>query len=770
MTDTLDRLRVALGAQYLVDKLVGEGGMASVYRAQDLRHGRAVAVKVLHDSLASGVHADRFLAEIRVTAGMQHPHILPLHDSGVHEGLLFYVMPFVEGARTLRSHIDLHTHLPVYEAVEIATAVGGALDYAHRRGIVHRDVKPENILLSDGVPIVADFGISRAISGGGSGASTRMTQAGMAIGTPHYMSPEQAAGDPNVDARTDVYALAAVLYEMLVGEPPFVGGGTQAVMRKLFVEPVPLARLVRPDVPPAIDALLQRGMAKDPAERPQAAAEFVAELRDASHRAFTTSERAAAVVVQDVPSLAVLPFANVSQIPDSEYFCDGMTDEIISTMARLPGIKVASRTSSFAFKGRQVTVREAGEALNVRYVLEGSVRQAGDRLRVTAQLVDVKSGHQKWADRFERRVDDVFALQDELATTIADALAVRLATSGGEEVTGVRRGTTNLDAYHLVLKGRHFWNARALDKAMECFQNAATIDSGYAQAWAGLADAFTFLGYYGVLPPDRAYDRGIAAAERAVNADPTLAEAQYARGIAAFVPGVEFEVSGRALRRASELGSRLGQVRATRSQWFDLHGRPTEAQTEAAVALDLEPLSSLIAGTIAWSAVMGGDAERAIQLGARGLDLDADAIACLWTKAGAHLELGDTASALPLLARAVERTRRAPFMVGLYGHALALSGERDGARALINELVDRPDGVRPGPAAWILAGLGDVDGAMPLYDEAARRHDAHLYLPIAMLRTGRAMRNDPRYRALIVAEGKSSLLDIRNELDRRLTS
>lgn len=739
--------------------------MASVYRATDVRHNRAVAVKVLHSDLASSVSAERFAAEVLLTAGLQHPHILPLHDSGGRGDLLYYVMPFVEGAQTLRTRIEKSGPLQVDEAVDIAIVVGGALEYAHRRGIIHRDIKPENILLSNGVPIVADFGIARVIeAAGGKG----LTRTGVSIGTPSYMSPEQAVGDPSTDARTDVYALGAVLFEMLTGEPPFGGGTSVAIMKRLFTESPPLLDTIRSDVPAYVVHAVERALRKEPDERFPGAGELVAVLRQA-RRDFVT-EPAAARELADylspsaqpagrsaVPSVAVLPLANIGGDPDLDYFCDGMTEELISTLARLPGVRVASRTSAFAFQGRNATIEEIGRVLKVDFVLEGGVRRSGNRVRVTAQLVEVKSQHQRWADRFDRNLEDVFALQDELATTIADALSVQLLTSHGEQVTGVRRGTENLAAYQLVLRGRYFWNQRALDKAMQSFQEAVTLDPSYAQAWAGLSDGFSFLGYYGAIPPRAAFERGRVAAERAVSADPLLPEAHYARGLFELLLGHDMELAGRSLRRAVELGPRLGAARATLCQWLALTGDKSSSHAEADAALTLEPLSPLAAGTVAWAAVMTGEPERAQQLARQGLDLDAGSLPCLWTMGGALLEMGDPVAGLPWLTRAVERSGRLPYMVAMHAHAAARAGDESAARAALVEINGRTDGARPGLAAWIHVGLGELDRAIPLYADAVREHDPHALEPVVMPRSGREARKDERYRTLLDAGGLGAL-------------
>ncbi|HUR91461.1 MAG TPA: protein kinase [Gemmatimonadaceae bacterium] len=767
MQNQLDRLREALGKSYQLEGMVGSGGMASVYRAVDVRHNRTVAVKVLHPDLASSVSFDRFSAEVLLTASLQHPHILPLHDSGGEGDLLFYVMPFVEGAQTLRTRIQDAGRLPIDEAVEVALVVGGALEYAHKRGVIHRDIKPENILLSNGVAMVADFGIARVVeAAGGKG----MTSTGVSIGTPSYMSPEQAVGDPSTDARTDIYALGAVLFEMLAGQPPFGGGTSVAIMKKLFTEPAPSLDDIRPDVPPAVSSAVARALEKEPDERFPTAREFVATLRGGRRdtpaqpiassgqtRVKVEAVESVETTERSIPSLAILPLANIGGDTELDYFCDGMTEELISTLSRLPGVRVASRTSAFALQARSATVEEIAQVLKVDYVLEGSVRRSGDRLRVGAQLVEVATQRQYWSDRFDRAFTDVFDLQDELATTIADALSVRLLTSAGERVGGIRRGTDNLAAYQLVLRGRYFWNQRALDKAMQSFQEAVALDPAYAQAWAGLADGFSFLGYYGALSPRLAFDRGRAAAERAVSADPGLPEAHYARGLFELLLGHDIELAGRSLQRAVELGPRLGSPRATFSQWLALTGDRDESHAQAEAALALEPLSPLIAATVAWAAVMGGEPERAEQLARQGLELAPDSLPCMWTMGGALLELGKTSESVEWLQRSVERSGRLPYMVALHAHAAAVSGDVATARASLQEISHRPDGPRPGLSAWIHLGLGDMDTAMALFLEAAREHDPHALEPLVIPRSGRPAVRDQRYAAALESSGLGAL-------------
>ena len=404
--------------------------MATVFLAVDLKHQRSVAIKVLHPELATSLGVERFLREITTAAGLNHPHILALYDSGQAEDLLYYVMPYIEG-ETLRGRLQREGQLSIADTIRITSEIAEALGYAHSRGVVHRDIKPENIMFSAGRALVADFGIARALT---AATLEPLTAAGAIVGTPAYMSPEQATGSGQLDGRSDIYSLACVVYEMLTGSVPFTGVTAQAVMARHSVDIAPPIRSVRPTVTDALERAVLTALAKAPADRFATAAQFAAAL---TAREEPTTEG------EGGESIAVLPFANLSGDPEFEYFSEGIAEEIINALTQLPGLHVAARTSSFAFRGPAIDLTEVGAKLKVATVLEGSVRKAGNRLRIGAQLVKVGDGYHLWSERYDREMPDVFAIQDEISKAIANRLQATLGVEGTPLVTPA---TGNLDA------------------------------------------------------------------------------------------------------------------------------------------------------------------------------------------------------------------------------------------------------------------------------------------------------------------------------------
>ncbi|HET7600662.1 MAG TPA: protein kinase [Gemmatimonadales bacterium] len=570
-------LRQALADRYAIERELGRGGMAVVYLAQDLRHDRPVALKVLLPELAASLGPERFQREIRFAARLQHPHILTVLDSGEAAGQLWFTMPFVEG-ESLRDRLRRERQLPVDDALRIGTEAARALDYAHQHGVVHRDIKPENILLTrDGSTLVADFGIARALTG-----DEGLTRTGLAVGTPAYMSPEQAAGDKALDARTDLYSLGTVLYEMLAGEPPFTGPTAQAIAAKRLTEAPPSVRLVRPTVPESVDQAIRKALAPVAADRFTGAAQFAHALQATpvattpmpAARAATpapTVVTPAAVPVRrrrlpvatlslvvgvligvgilfawrhnrpeasgassDERRIAVLPFQNLGDSADA-YFADGITDAIRGKLTALPGLRVTASNSSAQYRNTAKSPQEIGRELGVNYLLVGKVRWAkgpnGSRVQVSPELIEAATASSKWQQPFDAALTDVFKVQADVAGRVAQALDVAIGSKQEEVLAG--RPTTNLAAYDAFLKGKA---ARALGtspvtlrQAIGYQEQAVALDSGFVAAWAELSEVSS-LAYLNGLPSPALADRARTAADRAVALAPEQPYGYRARG------------------------------------------------------------------------------------------------------------------------------------------------------------------------------------------------------------------------------------------------
>jgi TolB-like protein len=586
---------------YEILAAIGRGGMGEVYKARDTRLDRTVAIKFL----PAGVSGDpgrraRFEREARALAALNHPNIVTIYAVEGDGDPRFLAMELVDG-KTLAQLIPA-AGMSLVPLLAIAIPIADALDSAHRHGVVHRDLKPANVMVtSEGRVKLLDFGLARLESepaGAGEDATfDLLTQAGQVIGTCAYMSPEQAEGCA-VDARSDVFSLGTILFEMATGRRPFQGRTELEVLAAVRHEHVPALREIRPALPDAFDRLVARCLEKEPDRRVQTARDVYNELdaiKKAAESAVAVADTRAAGR-PDAPErrVAVLPFVNMSADPEQEYFCDGMAEDLINALAHVEGLQVAARTSAFAFKGQNRDVREIGRLLDVGSVLEGSVRRAGDRLRITAQLVRVADGMHLWSERFDRRLDDVFAIQDEISLAIVDRLKVRLLA--GEEARVVRRHTADPEAHNLYVKGRYLYGKRSEDdiaQAIECYEGAKAQDPEYPLPYVGLADALVVLAQWSWLHPRDAFPRAKAELERALALDPEMAEANATLGAVATVYDWDWERAERCFTRAISLNPRYGLAHHWYSLFLCIRKRFDEAIRESRAYLDLEPLSPI---------------------------------------------------------------------------------------------------------------------------------------------------------------------------------
>ncbi len=689
--------------------------MAVVYRALDVRHDRMVALKALNREVAAALGKERFLFEIRVAARLNHPHIVALHDSGEFEGLLYYVMPLIDGPN-LREYLAERQRLPIEEGVRIGGQIAGALDYAHRLGLVHRDIKPENVMIHEGEALVTDFGIAKALSNAG---ASMLTQTGIALGTPAYMSPEQAAGESELDGRSDQYSLACVIYEMLTGSPPFVADSAQGLIAKRFTHTPPSARTVVPAIPETVALALHRALSLETASRFDTAALFGAAL---------TVRQTSATGDSGKPSIAVLPFANMSADPENEFFSDGVTEEIINALSKIQALEVVSRRSAFAYKGRDMDMRAIGTELDARSLLAGTVRRSGNKLRVSAELIDVATGYHMWSERFDREMSDIFAIQDEIAANIVTALSVVL--TDRERVALKASRTRSVRAYDFYLRGRQLFktfDSASYEAAEDSFRRAIALDPEYALAFAGLAEVAAFRHLYFTSSAD-AVEQADVASRRAVELAPGLAQAHSARGLA-----------------------------------LSCLGMTDEAEAELITAMDLD--ATLFDGPYLYARLLStsGKAELAAQYFERAADLNADDYQAVALASSIYNGLGKTDDAVRTARQTIAAAERALAADPQDARALYLAAgalELTGRTDLANTWAARALALKPDDHGTLYnlacyhSRAGRVDPAITLLEHAAdlgwnrlgwARHDSDLD----------AIRSNPRFARLIQRLEKS---------------
>jgi serine/threonine-protein kinase len=741
MSDAPVSLANALSDRYTIERLLGYGGMATVHLAEERKHKRKVAIKILKQEFGASVGAERFLREIGIAARLSHPHIVPLIDSGESEGSLYYVSPYIAGG-SLRDRLNREKILPIDDALRIVNEIGTALDYAHRNGFVHRDVKPENILFADDHALLADFGIAHIAS---TSADEPLTLSGFALGTPEYMSPEQASGETEIGVPGDVYGLACVFYEMLAGQPPLKGATPRATMAKQVTEKPRPVRTLRPDAPTGFERVLERALAKNPARRFSSITQFCEALthaRSEPNRPFTAMTR----------TIAVLPFVNSSPDPDNEYLSDGITDELINALAKVDGLRVASRTSVFALKGKAQDVRAIGALLEASEVLEGSVRRSGENLRITVQLTSTDDGRLMWSERYDRRLIDVFAIQDEIARTIVTTLR---STSFAEIApTPTNRHTENVLAYGLYLRGRYAWNKRTSEGVFEgikYFEEAIALDPTYALAYTGLADSYSLHIDYRNVPVHEGHQKAKSYARKAIELDDSLAEAHASLAWSSFVYDWDWDGAAREFRRAIELDPRY----APAHQWYAFmlasQGNFDEALLEAHTAQENDPSSVSVRRSLGYAYFYARKYEQAHYHLDRAIAMNPTAEESFRVQ-GLILTLQKQFPAAERVLR--EAVALAPecgsYTKATLAYSLAAAGDPSYARQLAAELEERlnVEYVSPVEQAIVYIALGDKQTALDWTERAIdERRGWVAYLRVHPIVD--SLRGEPRFDALV---------------------
>ncbi len=791
-------------SHYRILEKLGEGGMGEVYKAEDTKLKRQVALKFLPRQMTADPEArERFAREAQAAAALNHPNIVTVHEIGKHEGQVFIAMEYVEG-QTLKelisgsvgaiheSPLPITPHpLPITQVIEIATQIASGLAAAHEKGIVHRDIKPQNILVDkDNHVKILDFGLAKL-----KGVSS-LTKESSTLGTVHYMSPEQTTGK-EVDHRTDIWSLGVVLYEMLTGAPPFKGDYEQAVIYSILNEEPARVTAIQKNIPPEFDRILDKALAKEPEERYQHVDDLRVDLRHLKRdsrperRTATTAPlrkirrrriwwiltpvvllAALAAFLFLVPkhkpiappaekspetarsewvnSIAVLPFKNLSDSKEDEYFSDGVTEDIIAQLSKISSLKVISRTSIMRFKETSKSVPEIGRELNVGTVLEGSVRRAGDQVRIVAQLIDARDEGHLWAETYDHEMKQIFAVQSDVAQKIASALRARLSPVEKERIE--KKQTENMEAYQLYLKGRFFMSKRTiadLRKAADCFNQAVEKDPRYTLAYAGLASAHALLPYYGASQQEN-HPRALAAGLKAQELDPDLAEVHSVLGYIREIR-FEFTLAETEYLRAIELDPNYPTARHWYSTFLRRNGRLDEALAEARRALELDPLSLIIMTNLAQTLLTMRKYEQTVEQCRRIIDLDSD---FPWS----YLFLGMTAEMRGEYDAAIAEYEKAARLSGYalwgeIGRCHARAGRR---AAAMNQLEQLLAYARQGNAvsvqtATLYYTLGQKEEAYRWLEKAVREKEqilSEIHRPVYD-----DIRSDPRFHGLLRKAG-----------------
>ena len=754
-------------SHYRILEKLGEGGMGVVYKAEDTRLDRLVAIKLLppHQS-ADPVGRQRFVREAKAAAALLHPNVCPVYEIDELDGRTFIVMAFLDGTE-LSAEIAAGP-LKVEDLVEKTIQITQGLREAHSKGMAHRDVKPANIMIAgSGQAVLMDFGLAQLST------ASKLTQEGTSMGTAAYMSPEQTSGD-EVDHRTDLWAVGVVLYEMATGQLPFTGHYRQAVLYSILnTDPQPITGL-RTGLPMQLEHIVHKCLAKRVDERYQSTDDLLAELRALKRtmesgaeprRTLSTDRRTTFAADRGTtfvegrrttfgehdprPSVAVLPFENRSRDEDDEYLSDGIAEDIINALTKVQGLRVAARSSAFHFKGKNTPLDEVGEKLHVVAVVEGTVRRAGQRLRISAQLVDVLEGYQIWSERYDRVIEDIFDVQDEISLAIVEQLKVKLI--GNERL--VEKPTSNEEAYQLYLRGRHLTyrlTGDSVQKGLDFLQRARELDPAFVQAYATESMGYAVLTGLGWMSPAEGWKRARTLAMKAIDMDDRLAEAHMSRGLAAMFADWDWLQAEAALRRAVALNPEDPNTHSWLAELLIPIGRFDEALAEARRARELDPLSVEANRKTAMGQFFSHDYEGCIESCLRVLDLDPQHALGHWYLGIAQCCIGSLDDALETLHKACSSLSYDPLLHSAFGYALARAGRPDEARRILAELRARQE--KGFPCSWLIGfvhlGLGENGAALDALEDCVEQREG-LAVYTNSFQWPATIRSDPRFQDLL---------------------
>ncbi len=737
-------------SHYKILEKIGEGGMGVVYKARDTKLKRLVALKFLPPEMS--LYADakqRFMREAQAAASLDHPNIGTIFEINEAEDKIYIAMAFVQG-KTLKEIISSGP-MDLKETIEIVSQIAAGLKHAHARGIIHRDIKPGNIMLTEeGQVKIMDFGLAKLSWG------ADLTRTLAVMGTPAYMSPQQAKGE-TVDHRTDIWSLGCVLFEMLTVQPPFSSDHEQALLNSILNKPPQPISGLRKELPPQIGLIIQRCLEKNPRDRYQQ----VAELAQALESLVRTDQE------EPKSSIAVLPFLNMSADPENEYFSDGLAEELINALTKIRDLRVVARTSSFAFKGEKTDIREVGAKLNVKTLLEGSVRKAGRRLRITAQLINVADGYHLWSERFDREMEDIFAIQDEIAERIVEKLKKELLPPEGSVR---RRRPLNIESYDQYLRGRYYASKFLIDTAIEHYEQAIALDPDCAPAHASLAEAYVLLSTgFDVLPSREAMPKAREAAQKALQIDPTLAEAHVSLGMVATCYDWDRSAAMKHFQKAIALNPNS----AAAYQWMEmlwtyLEGDLDQAQAAIERAQELDPMNLLIKTRVGFIYIFRREYSRAVKFFQNLLELESNlplAYLGLMESYGRWGMLNESLAAGEKMIELLGPSRVTRAHLAVLGFYSAQAGKKTRARQLLDELQNR---AKTGYASnfWMAVihhGLGERDRAFQLFNKCLEERDGSMFYIIAFPSFDT---DDPRFETLLRKMNLENLLETKPWLSK----